>query len=90
MYIPVSRSSTWSSSGCSLTPMSVTFDKILNKIILTPICILFQELDPCIVCWKGASVMCCLDTAQELWIKQPEWDKLGVRTLREKAPFIWV
>uniref|UniRef100_T1JFQ7 Actin-related protein 8 n=1 Tax=Strigamia maritima TaxID=126957 RepID=T1JFQ7_STRMM len=47
-----------------------------------------KDMDPRITCWKGAAVMSCLDTAQELWIKQKEWTRNGVKVLRERAPFI--
>ena len=49
----------------------------------------FQDMDPQIVCWKGASILACLDTTQELWIKQKEWKQFDVRMLRERAPFEW-
>lgn len=46
-------------------------------------------MDPRVTVWKGAALMSCFDTAQELWIKQKEWSKFNVRVLREKAPFTW-
>ena len=39
--------------------------------------------------WKGAAVLACLETAQELWIHPKEWAKNGQRMLRERAPFPW-
>ncbi|KAI0239859.1 Actin-related protein 8 [Lamellibrachia satsuma] len=48
-----------------------------------------KDLDPTLLCWKGGAVICCLDTAQELWISQAEWRQLGVKILRERAPFVW-
>lgn len=48
-----------------------------------------KDMDPQIVCWKGATVLACLDTTQELWIKQKEWKQFDVRLLRERAPFVW-
>uniref|UniRef100_A0A2L2YMX4 Actin-related protein 8 n=1 Tax=Parasteatoda tepidariorum TaxID=114398 RepID=A0A2L2YMX4_PARTP len=48
-----------------------------------------KDLDPRVTVWKGAALMSCLDTAQELWIKKKEWMKYNVKILREKAPFIW-
>ncbi|XP_060598476.1 actin-related protein 8-like [Ruditapes philippinarum] len=48
-----------------------------------------KELDPQIVAWKGAAILACLDTTQELWIKQKEWHQFDVRMLRERAPFVW-
>ena len=48
-----------------------------------------KEMDPSMVAWKGAAIMSCLESAQELWIRQGEWRKYGVRILRERAPFYW-
>ncbi|KAH7962578.1 hypothetical protein HPB52_016996 [Rhipicephalus sanguineus] len=48
-----------------------------------------RDTDPRITTWKGASIMSCLDSAQELWIRQAEWQRYGVRLLRERAPFNW-
>ncbi|XP_054715778.1 actin-related protein 8-like [Uloborus diversus] len=48
-----------------------------------------KDMDPRYTVWKGAALMSCLDTAQELWIKQKEWLKYNVKILREKAPFTW-
>ncbi|KAG8177688.1 hypothetical protein JTE90_020252 [Oedothorax gibbosus] len=48
-----------------------------------------KDMDPRVTVWKGAALMSCFDTAQELWIKQKEWSKYNVRVLREKAPFTW-
>jgi actin-related protein 8 len=30
-----------------------------------------------------------LESAQELWIYPVEWEKTGVKILRERAPFMW-
>jgi len=48
-----------------------------------------QEIEPDVVCWKGATILACLDTTQELWIRQKEWNTFDVRMLRERAPFVW-
>uniref|UniRef100_A0A8C9SC32 Actin-related protein 8 n=1 Tax=Scleropages formosus TaxID=113540 RepID=A0A8C9SC32_SCLFO len=34
-------------------------------------------------------VLACLDTTQEMWIYQREWQRFGVRMLRERAAFVW-
>ena len=39
--------------------------------------------------WKGAAILSCLTSAQELWINPKEWAKMGQKLLREKAPFPW-
>ncbi|XP_022193357.2 actin-related protein 8 [Nilaparvata lugens] len=48
-----------------------------------------KDMDPQITAWKGASVLCCLESVHELWIKPSEWDKYSVKLLREKACFMW-
>ncbi|KAG4079545.1 hypothetical protein HA402_010377 [Bradysia odoriphaga] len=48
-----------------------------------------KEMDPAMTAWKGAAVMSCLESAPELWIQGAEWQKHGLRILREKAPFMW-
>ncbi|XP_014676791.1 PREDICTED: actin-related protein 8-like [Priapulus caudatus] len=47
-----------------------------------------KEGDPRTTSWKGAAVMACLDTAQELWIGRKEWQHFGYRLLRERASFL--
>ena len=46
-------------------------------------------MDPSEVAWKGGAVLAKLDSCQELWIENQDWELFGVRLLREKAPFIW-
>lgn len=48
-----------------------------------------KDMDPTLTSWKGATVLSCLDTTQELWIRQKEWQEWSVRMLRERAPFVW-
>lgn len=48
-----------------------------------------KEMNPAMTAWKGAAIMSCLESAPELWINSAEWEKYGLRVLREKAPFIW-
>ncbi|EFN89058.1 actin-related protein 8 isoform X1 [Harpegnathos saltator] len=48
-----------------------------------------KEMDPGITTWKGAGILSCLETAQELWIPWGEWQRYGVRILRERTPFLW-
>lgn len=64
-------------------------DNELFTIMLTCQVFVFQDMDPTFTCWKGAAVLACLDTAQELWIRQKEWKQFSVRMLRERAPFTW-
>ncbi|XP_032892447.1 actin-related protein 8 isoform X2 [Amblyraja radiata] len=48
-----------------------------------------KDMDARLIAWKGGAVLACLDTTQELWIHQREWQRFGVRMLRERAPFVW-
>ncbi|XP_043475529.1 actin-related protein 8-like isoform X1 [Leptopilina heterotoma] len=48
-----------------------------------------KEMDPGMTAWKGAAILSCLESAQELWISRQEWERSGVRLLRERAPFMW-
>ncbi|XP_056454435.1 actin-related protein 8 isoform X1 [Gadus chalcogrammus] len=48
-----------------------------------------KDMDPWLISWKGGAVLACLDTSQEMWIHQREWQRFGVRMLRERAAFVW-
>lgn len=48
-----------------------------------------KDLEPGMIAWKGAAVLSFLDTCEELWIKQEDWERAGVRLLRERVPFVW-
>ncbi|XP_067268978.1 actin-related protein 8 isoform X2 [Pseudorasbora parva] len=48
-----------------------------------------KDMDPRVTAWKGGAVLACLDTTQELWIHQREWQRFGPRMLRERAAFVW-
>ncbi|XP_044580234.1 actin-related protein 8 isoform X1 [Cotesia glomerata] len=48
-----------------------------------------KEMDSGMTTWKGAAILSCLESAQELWIVRSEWEVMGVRVLRERAPFMW-
>ena len=48
-----------------------------------------KDTDPRILTWKGATLVCLLDTAQEMWMNKSEWEKSSIRILREKASFVY-
>ncbi|KAM8829431.1 actin-related protein 8 isoform 3-T4 [Synchiropus picturatus] len=48
-----------------------------------------KDMDPRLISWKGGAVLACLDTTQEMWIHLREWQRFGVRMLRERAAFVW-
>lgn len=48
-----------------------------------------KDMDPGMTTWKGAGILSCLESAQELWITRTEWHRWGVRILRERSPFLW-
>ncbi|GFR75013.1 actin-related protein 8 [Elysia marginata] len=48
-----------------------------------------KDMDASLTSWKGGAILACLDSTQELWIRQQEWRQFSVRLLRERAPFNW-
>lgn len=46
-------------------------------------------MDSGMTCWKGAAILSCLESARELWIYPAEYEKWGIKILRERAPFMW-
>ena len=48
-----------------------------------------KDLSSEMTVWKGAAVLAGLESARELWIRPEEWQKVGQKLLREKAPFPW-
>lgn len=48
-----------------------------------------KDLEPSYVTWKGGAIMASLESAPELWITRADWEKYGLKVLREKAPFMW-
>ncbi|MBN3311226.1 ARP8 protein, partial [Amia calva] len=69
-----------------LNKMPPSFRRVVEnvEVITRP-----KDMDPWLIAWKGGAVLACLDTAQELWIYQREWQRFGVRMLRERAAFVW-
>ncbi|GAA5893576.1 hypothetical protein JCM5296_007491 [Sporobolomyces johnsonii] len=47
-----------------------------------------REIEPENLAWKGISVLSRLDAANDLWIRNDEWESLGMRAVRERA-FYW-
>lgn len=62
-------------NGSAATPDVVTFGA--------------KDGEPVATAWRGAAIMVGLESAPELFIKAADWQKFGVRVLREKAPFMW-
>lgn len=48
-----------------------------------------KDMDSANTAWKGAAIISCLDSAPELSISASEWQKHGLKILREKAMFMW-
>ncbi|XP_015671693.1 actin-related protein 8 [Protobothrops mucrosquamatus] len=69
-----------------LNKMPPSFRRVVEnvEVITRP-----KDMDPRLIAWKGGAVLACLDTTQELWIYQQEWQRFGVRMLRERAAFVW-
>ncbi|XP_037724830.1 actin-related protein 8 isoform X3 [Drosophila subpulchrella] len=47
-----------------------------------------KGMDAGMVAWKGAAIMSVLESARELWISQNDWQRYGLRILRERSPFL--
>ncbi|XP_048873765.1 actin-related protein 8 [Brienomyrus brachyistius] len=69
-----------------LNKMPPSFRRVVEnvEVITRP-----KDMDPRLIAWKGGAVLACLDTTQEMWIYQQEWQRFGVRMLRERAAFVW-
>ncbi|XP_076132578.1 actin-related protein 8 [Alosa pseudoharengus] len=69
-----------------LNKMPPSFRRVVEnvEVITRP-----KDMDPRLIAWKGGAVLACLDTTQEMWIHQCEWQRFGVRMLRERAAFVW-
>ncbi|WVW83184.1 hypothetical protein I302_105202 [Kwoniella bestiolae CBS 10118] len=46
-----------------------------------------RNLNPRYVSWKGASVMCNLESLSDMWIRRDEWEAVGTRALRDRYLF---
>ncbi|XP_006631111.2 actin-related protein 8 [Lepisosteus oculatus] len=69
-----------------LNKMPPSFRRVVEnvEVITRP-----KDMDPRLIAWKGGAVLACLDTTQELWVYQQEWQRFGMRILRERAAFVW-
>ncbi|OCF41209.1 hypothetical protein I317_04955 [Kwoniella heveanensis CBS 569] len=43
-----------------------------------------RNLNPRFVSWKGASVMCNLESLSDMWIRKDEWEAIGGRALKDR------
>jgi len=49
-----------------------------------------KDLDPRFISWRGAAVLCALDSVKtECWLKHSDWEQFGISALKEKVPFVW-
>ncbi|KAK1924798.1 hypothetical protein DB88DRAFT_504858 [Papiliotrema laurentii] len=46
-----------------------------------------RSVNPRFVSWKGASVMCNLESLSDMWIRRDEWESIGARALKERYLF---
>jgi actin-related protein len=47
-----------------------------------------RNLNPRFVSWKGASVICNLDSLSDMWIRKDEWEAIGARALKDRCLFL--
>lgn len=71
-----------------LAHLLLTQMKLNNKSYEANVCPK-ENSDLAHLAWKGACIMSCLDTSQELWVTPRLWNKYGIRALRERIPFNW-
>ncbi|WVQ78037.1 hypothetical protein IAT38_000118 [Cryptococcus sp. DSM 104549] len=43
-----------------------------------------RGLNPRFVSWKGACVMCSIESLEDMWIRRDEWEAVGVRALKDR------
>ncbi|WVQ71591.1 hypothetical protein IAR50_001131 [Cryptococcus sp. DSM 104548] len=46
-----------------------------------------RGLNPKFVSWKGGSVMCHIESLQDMWIRRDEWEATGSRALKDR--YMW-
>ncbi|ODN84742.1 hypothetical protein L202_00622 [Cryptococcus amylolentus CBS 6039] len=46
-----------------------------------------RGLNPKFVSWKGGSVMCHIESLQDMWIRRDEWEATGIRALKDR--YMW-
>lgn len=86
------------SGGSHLFPgfSEVLFEKLLTKLPLNPFTSLVEakifpnarDLDARFLAWKGGAVFGKLESTAEAWITKEEWEKFGMRSIKEKISFI--
>ncbi|KAK4688229.1 actin-related protein 8, partial [Tremellales sp. Uapishka_1] len=47
-----------------------------------------RNLNPRFVSWRGASVMCNLESLADMWIRADEFEGVGARSLKDRCPFL--
>lgn len=47
-----------------------------------------RGIDPDVVSWKGASVMCNLESLSDMWMRRDEWEAMGPRALKDRCAFL--
>ncbi|EDQ92035.1 uncharacterized protein MONBRDRAFT_22793 [Monosiga brevicollis MX1] len=48
-----------------------------------------KDIEPDMLAWKGGAILAALPVAKELWVTKTDWEREGVRTVRERFPFDW-
>lgn len=47
-----------------------------------------RGIDPRFVCWKGAQVLCSIESVSDMWLRKEEWQETGMRALKERTTFL--
>ncbi|EGG08152.1 uncharacterized protein MELLADRAFT_35076 [Melampsora larici-populina 98AG31] len=47
-----------------------------------------RDIDPKLLAWKGVSLLCRLDAANDLWIRSSDWEVLGSKGIKDRTMFM--
>jgi len=76
-------------SSAKLPGLAAWLEQRISQQVQSEVNVLIKGMDAGMVAWKGAAIMSVLESARELWISQNDWQRHGLRVLRERSPFLW-
>lgn len=47
-----------------------------------------RDIDPKLLAWKGVSLLCRLEAANDLWIRSSDWEVLGSKGIKDRTMFM--
>eukprot|EP00299_Pterocystis_sp_00344_P004707 c15980_g1_i1.p1 GENE.c15980_g1_i1~~c15980_g1_i1.p1 ORF type:complete len:156 (+),score=46.44 c15980_g1_i1:37-468(+) len=86
--------------GGAMTPgFSKTFEQLMSihlennypTFVGTQVVVLScrKSVQICDLAWRGAAVLANLEGCRDMWITRDEFERMGARVIRERAPFAW-